>query len=144
MKNILSLIVLVLSLNLNAQNKIETDELFIKYKQEYEKNMDNRHLFKELEVKSQIFYEKIKLDVNRDFYKSKNKEKWLKKNFSRTGFQTIEEVEYAYIELKKLREEAEIRTRVILPIYNELLKKYNRDEIYQAVKDYIWNTNNID
>lgn len=143
MKIFLSLVTLIMiSMSINAQNKIENDELFIKYKEEYKKNLIDNQIAQQLEMKSQAFYKKIKTDVKRDFYKSKSKEKWLKKNISKTGFRTLQEAEYAYIELKRIQEENDSKTSVTLELYNELLNKYNREDIYQAVKDYIWTVNN--
>lgn len=138
MKNIFIIIVFIFSININAQSKIENDELFARYKKEYIKQSENRQVASEFDAKSQAFHEKMNSDKKRGFYKSKNKGKWLKKNISKTGFQNLEEAEYAYAEVRRLEDELRNRGKVVKELYEELLKKYDREVIFEAVKNNVW------
>lgn len=138
MKSIFIIIVFIFSININAQSKIENDELFQNYKREYIKLSENRQVASDFDVKSQAFHEKMNSDKKRGFYKSKSKEKWLKKNFSKTGFQNLEAAEYAYTEMKRLEGELSNRGSAVKKLYEELLKKYDREVIFEAVRNNVW------
>lgn len=136
---ILYVAVLMLSFSINAQTStIENDPLFDQYAKAYKTSSQSGN-GKNYETAFINFYNKF--NSNKEytkFEKSNNKERWLEKNFSKIKFQTSAEALNAYQEIERLKSLLEKDSNEVIALYNELLKKYDREVIYSTVKAKVW------
>ncbi len=134
MKKFIYIIILMASVNIYAQNAIETDELFLKYEQEYLKassSEDGRNY----ELANKNFNSKFNDYKQRNkFQKSKDKERWLSKNVSKTEFGSVDESLQAYKNMIELSTLIRDRNNNIQEIRNELLKKYDATLIWETLQ----------
>jgi len=134
MKKLISIIILIASVNIYAQNAIETDELFLKYEQEYLKT-GNSEDGRNYELANKNFTSKFN-DYKQwgKFVKSKDKERWLSKNFSKTEFGSANEALQAYKDMVESSTLIRERNNAIQEIRNELLKKYDETLIWETLQ----------
>jgi|GEM_PF-1939459 len=134
MKKFIYIIILMASVNIYAQNGIETDELFLKYEQEYLKtgrSEDGRNY----ELANKNFYSKFNDYKERNkFKKNKDKERWLSKNISKTKFGSADEALQAYNDMVNFDKSLKERNNAIQEIRNELLKKYDETLIWETLQ----------
>jgi len=139
MKKIIYITVLMLSFSINAQTStIKNDALFDQYVKAY-KTASQSGNGKNYETALQNFY--AKFNNNKEFIKfekNNNKERWLGKNFSKINFQTSEDALSTYREIEKLKDLLEMESNEVISLYNELLKKYDREVIYSTMKTQVW------
>src|SRR5690606_9495858 len=134
MKKLIYIIILIASANIYAQNAIETDELFLKYEQEYLK-AGNSEDGRNYELANKNFNSKFNDYKQRNkFQKSKDKERWLNKNFSKTEFGSATEALQAYKDMVNFDKTLKERNNAIQEIRNELLNKYEDTLISEALK----------
>ena len=134
MKKLIYIIILIASTSIYAQNAIETDELFLKYEQEYLKT-GNSEDGRNYELANKNFYSKFNDYKQRNkFQKSKNKESWLSKNVSKTEFGSANEALQAYKDMVELSTLIRDRNNAIQEIINELLKKYDETLIWETLQ----------
>ena len=134
MKKLISIIILIASVNIYAQNAIETDELFLKYEQEYLKT-GNSEDGRNYELANKNFTSKFNDYKQRNkFQKSKNKESWLSKNVSKTEFGSANEALQAYKDMVESSTLIRERNNAIQEIRNELLKKYDETLIWETLQ----------
>ena len=134
MKKLIYIIILMASLNIYAQNAIETDELFLKYEQEYLKAGSSKDGYN-YELANKNFTSKFN-DYKQwgKFVKSKDKERWLSKNFSKTEFSSADEALQAYNDMVNFDKSLKERNNAIQEIRNELLKKYDETLIWETLQ----------
>ncbi|SEH99334.1 hypothetical protein SAMN02927937_02604 [Paenimyroides aquimaris] len=134
MKKLIYIIILMASLNIYAQNAIETDELFLKYEQEYLKAVSSED-GRNYELANKNFNSKFNDYKQRNkFQKSKDKERWLSKNFSKTEFSSADEALQTYKDMVELSTLIKDRNNAIQEIRNELLKKYDETLIWETLQ----------
>jgi len=134
MKKLIYIIILIASTSIYAQNAIETDELFLKYEQEYLKT-GNSEDGRNYELANKNFYSKFNDYKQRNkFQKSKNKESWLNKNFSKTKFGSVNEALQAYKDMVNFDKSIKERINSTQEIRNELLKKYDETLIWETLQ----------
>src|SRR5690606_15185390 len=134
MKKLIYIIILIASTSIYAQNAIETDELFLKYEQEYLKT-GNSEDGRNYELANKNFYSKFNDYKQRNkFKKSKNKESWLNNNFSKTKYGTVNEALQAYKDMVNFDKSIKERINSTQEIRNELLKKYDETLIWETLQ----------
>ena len=137
MKNLIYSIILIASSSIYAQGGIENDALFLKYEQEYLK-MGTSNLGLEYEQANQDFYSKFTDYKERNkFGKSKDKEKWLDRNYKKTAFSSAKEALGSYNNLLKATEAVDKMSNNVQEIRNELLKKYDVNLIWETLQNRI-------
>lgn len=133
MKKLIYIIILVASTSIYAQNAIETDELFLKYEQEYLK-IDNS-VINNYERAIKNFYSNFdNYKQKNKFEQSKDKKLWLSKNVSKTKFNSVNDALEAYNNLISSREVIDKINNTIEEIRNELLKKYDETVIWETLQ----------
>ena len=139
MKNLIYSIILIASSNIYAQSGIENDALFLKYEQAY-LEMGSSNLGRDYEQSSQSFYSKFTDYKERNkFSKTKDKEKWLSKNYKKTAFASSLEAVNSYNNMVNAQEAINKSSNDIQEIRNELLKKYDVNLIWQTLQSRIKN-----
>ncbi len=137
MKNLIYSIILIASSSIYAQSGIENDALFIKYEQAY-LQIGVSNLGRDYEQSNQNFYSKFTDYKERNkFSKSKDKEKWLSKNYKKTAFGSAAEAMNSYTAMVNAQEAINKESNDIQEIRNELLKKYDATLIWNTLQDRI-------
>lgn len=137
MKNLIYSIILIASSNLYAQSSIESDALFLKYEKAY-LEMGSSNLGRDYEQANQNFYSNFTDHKERNkFSKSKDKEKWLNKNYKKTSFVSSTEAVNSYTSMVNAQEAMDKMSNDIQVVRNELLKKYDVNLIWTTLQNRI-------
>lgn len=137
MKNFIYIIFLIASSSIYAQNTIESDALFLKYEQEYLK-LGSSTSGPEYELANKNFYSKFTDNkVKNKFEKTKDKQRWLEKNYKKTEFGSIAEAVSSYNDMLSLQDSINKVSNDIQEIRNELLKKYDVNLIWETLQTRI-------
>ena len=137
MKNLIYSIILIASSSIYAQSGIESDALFLKYEQEYLK-MGTSNLGRDYELANRNFYKNFTDHRERNkFSNSKDKEKWLNKNYKKTAFSSATEAVNSYTSMVNAQEAINKVSNDIQEIRNELLKKYDVNLIWATLQTRI-------
>lgn len=136
-KNIIYLLLLVISNNVYSQSSIVNDELYLKYEKEYFKyldSMDTQELQKIDEVEA-AFYKMFKDGkALKSFEKNKDQMRWLEKNFSKTKFSNAKEAQENYSDLFSMKQKQIEQGKVFSELLDELVKKYEPSLIWNTLK----------
>lgn len=136
-KNIIYLLLLVVSNNVYSQSSIIYDELYLKYEKEYFKylkSMDIQELQKIDEAEG-AFYKMFKDGkALKSFDKNKDQIKWLEKNLSKTKFLTVKDAQTSYFDLFRMKQKQIEQVRVFSELLGELVKKYEPALIWNTLK----------
>ena len=134
MKNLIYSIILIASSNIYAQSGIESDALFLKYEKAYLDMSTSRNV-EDYELASKNFYSKFTDYKERNkFSKSKDKEKWLNKNYKKTAFSSATEAVTSYTNMVNTQEAIDKVSNDIQEIRNELLKKYDVNLVWETLQ----------
>lgn len=137
MKNLIYSIILIASSNIYAQSGIESDALFLKYEKAY-LEMGSSNLGRDYEQANQNFYSNFTDYKERNkFSKSKDKEKWLSKNYKKTAFVSSTEAVNSYTSMVNAQEAIDKMSNDIQAVRNELLKKYDVNLIWTTLQNRI-------
>ncbi|SFN20523.1 hypothetical protein SAMN05421741_102101 [Paenimyroides ummariense] len=137
MKNLIYSIILIASSNIYAQSGIESDALFLKYEKAY-LEMGSSNLGRDYEQANQNFYSNFTDHKERNkFSKSKDKEKWLNKNYKKTSFVSSTEAVNSYTSMVNAQEAIDKMSNDIQAVRNELLKKYDVNLIWTTLQNRI-------
>ena len=137
MKNLIYSIILIASSNIYAQSGIESDALFLKYEKAY-LEMGSSNLGRNYEQANQNFYSNFTDHKERNkFSKSKDKEKWLNKNYKKTAFVSSTEAVNSYTSMVNAQEAIDKMSNDIQAVRNELLKKYDVNLIWTTLQNRI-------
>jgi len=117
MKNFIYSIVLIASTSIYAQNNIESDQLFLKYEQEYVKNLQSTAGFD---------YEQAYASFSQHFTDIKAREK--------TAFTSASEAVASYNNLLQIKATKDAASSNLIQMRSDLLKKYDGMLIYQTLK----------
>ena len=125
MRNFIYILVLIVSTNLYAQSGIENDEMFLKYEQEYLKSIYSSTAGPDYERAKKYFYDSFKDHRDRSkFTKTKDKERWLNKNYSKLNLNSATEALSLYNTFIESKELLDNNNKFVGGIRNELLKKF--------------------
>lgn len=137
MRNFIYIILLIASSSIYAQTGIENDALYLKYEQEY-LNLGTSKLGVTYEYANRDFYSQFQdYKVLHKFRGTKNKEKWLTKNFDKTNFKSADQALTAYNHLLDSKDALDKSIENMQQIRNELLKKYNENLIWETLQNRI-------
>lgn len=135
MKSIIYIIILIFSTGLYAQDAIETDELFLKYEKEYMNYSERRNYGIEYENANASFQSKFSDQKNsKAFAKSKNKERWLERNFSKIAFNSANEALDSYAKINQAKENLDRANNKLGDLHKELSKKYDVSLIWETLQ----------
>lgn len=135
MRNFIYILILIASTNLYAQNGIESDELFLKYEQEYLKSIYSSTAGPDYERANKYFYDCFKDYRDRSkFEKAKEKERWLIKNYSKLNVKDSTEALSLYKTFIESKELFDNNNKFVGNIRNELLKKYDERVIWETLQ----------
>lgn len=136
MKNILGAVLCIFSMNIYSQTtSIETDPLYLQFEKEYANLSASNSLAKDADIKISDFNIKLGTDKNRaKFYKDKDKERWLKKNISKTSFPSVEQALEDLNAVVKLQNELALSRSEVDKLKEELIKKYSSELIWSTLK----------
>jgi len=135
MKSIICVIILMFSTGLYAQSAIETDELFLRYEKEYINFSERRNYGMEYENAVGSFRSNFN-DPKRikAFENSKNKERWLQKNFSRTAFSSANEALDSFAKLNQAKQNLDLANNKLRDLHKELSEKYDVTLIWETLQ----------
>ena len=137
MRNFIYILVLIVSTNLYAQSGIENDELFLKYEQAY-LNMNSQNEFNNYEQATKNFYTSFVNYKDRSkFTKTKDKERWLNKNYSKLNLNSATEALNLYNALINSKAIIDSKNNVVEDTRNELLKKYDVNLVWETLQNRI-------
>ncbi|SRR5690606_3576648 len=137
MRNFIYILVLIVSTNLYAQSGIENDELFLKYEQAY-LNMNSQNEFNNYEQATKNFYTSFVNYKDRSkFTKTKDKERWLNKNYSKLNLNSATEALNLYNALINSKAIIDSKNKVVEDTRNELLKKYDVNLVWETLQNRI-------
>ena len=137
MRNFIYILVLIVSTNLYAQSGIENDELFLKYEQAY-LNMNSQNEFNNYEQATKNFYTSFVNYKDRSkFTKTKDKERWLNKNYSKLKLNSATEALNLYNALINSKAIIDSKNKVVEDTRNELLKKYDVNLVWETLQNRI-------
>ncbi|RRA91095.1 hypothetical protein [Paenimyroides viscosum] len=137
MRNFIYILVLIVSTNLYAQSGIENDELFLKYEQAY-LNMNSQNEFNNYEQAIKNFYTSFVNYKDRSkFTKTKDKERWLNKNYSKLNLNSATEALNLYNALINSKAIIDSKNKVVEDTRNELLKKYDVNLVWETLQNRI-------
>jgi len=135
MKSIIYIIILIFSTGLYAQSAIETDELFLKYEKEYVNSSERMNYGRDYENAITSFQSKFSDQKNsKAFAKSKNKERWLERNFSKTAFNSANEALDSYAKINQAKENLDRANNKLGDLHKELSKKYDVALIWETLQ----------
>ena len=135
MKSIIYIIILIFSTGLYAQSAIETDELFLKYEKEYVNSSERMNYGRDYENAITSFQSKFSDQKNsKAFAKSKNKERWLERNFSKIAFNSADEALDSYARLNQAKENLDRANNKLGDLHKELSKKYDVALIWETLQ----------
>ena len=97
-KNIICLALLMISANAFSQSKsIANDELYLKYEKAYVNyTSEVAPILHDLDNITRDFYNRMEGKTLENFYKSKDKVKWLNRNIKKTTFKDVNEALFLY------------------------------------------------
>ena len=135
MKSIICAIIVVFSTGLYAQTAIETDELFLKFEKEYVNFSERVNYGREYENTTGSFYSNFN-DPKRlkAFENSKNKERWLQKNFSKTAFSSANEALDSFAKLNQAKQNLDYANNKLGDLHKELSQKYDTTLIWETLQ----------
>lgn len=135
MKNILSAVLLIFSMNIYSQNiSIENDELYQQFEKEYKKISLNSTP-NDLDLRISSFNSKLGDKKNSSkFYKSKDKEQWLTKNVSKTKFISSQEAIADFNKINSLEAEQALIGQEARKLREELIKRYDSKLVWETLK----------
>ncbi len=137
MRNFIYILVLIVSTNLYAQSGIENDELFLKYEQAY-LNMNSQNEINNYEQATKNFYTSFVNYKDRSkFTKTKDKERWLNKNYSKLNLNSATEALNLYNALINSKAIIDSKNKVVEDTRNELLKKYDVNLVWETLQNRI-------
>ncbi len=137
MKNFIYAIILIASSSIYAQTSIENDALFLKYEQEYLR-IGTSNLGRDYELANRNFHTNFIDHKERNkFAKSKDKERWLTKNYKKTTFSSATEAVNAYNNMVNAKAALDKQTNEVQEIRNELLKKYDVNLVWETLQTRI-------
>ena len=135
MKSIIYIIILIFSTGLYAQSAIETDELFLKYEKEYVNSSERINYGRDYENAITSFQSKFSDQKNsKAFANSKNKERWLERNFSKIAFNSADEALDSYARLNQAKENLDRANNKLGDLHKELSKKYDVALIWETLQ----------
>jgi len=137
MKNIFYILLLICSTNVFAQSGIVTDELFLKYEKAYTEYVNSRKAtnFQNLDKMESDFYKSFKdIKALKSFQKSKKPAQWLEKNISKLTYSTVAEAVKSYNDISDIKEQNLADAKVHTDLLDQLLKKYDKQIIWDALK----------
>ena len=137
MKHILYIILLIFSSSVFAQSSIVTDELYLKYEKAYTNYHNSRDFqeYQKLDKMDGDFYKSFNnAKALNSYRKSKDPLKWLQKNLSKTTFSNIDEAHKLYNDILAIRQKLESEAMVHIELFNQLLKKYDSEIIWNTLK----------
>jgi|SRR5690554_1785020 len=139
MRKIFYILAFVFSTGMYAQAPIETDQLYLKYEAEYLNNADRTKYGQEYEQAASEFYMKFTNDQKRfkAFNDSKDKERWLQRNYSRLSFQSAQQAVDSYQNLLTAKQSLDDANNRLKVLYEELKTKYDHTLIWQTLQDRI-------
>ncbi len=138
MRNFIYILVLIVSTNLYAQSGIENDEMFLKYEQEYLKSIYSSTAGPDYERSKKYFYDSFKDHRDRSkFTKTKDKERWLNKNYSKLNLNSATEALNLYNALINSKAIIDSKNKVVEDTRNELLKKYDVNLVWETLQNRI-------
>lgn len=119
----------------SQNSSILSDELYLKYEAAYVDYVGKTApTLNNLDRTTMEFTSKFDDKATVSFNKSKDKIKWLKKNINKTSFENAEQAVSLYSTIKNFEDFQEESGRELTVALDELLKKYDRDAVYQALK----------
>jgi len=134
MKNFIYSIVLIASTSIYAQNNIESDQLFLKYEQEYVKNLQSTAGFDYEQAYASFSQHFTDIKAREKFFNSDDKLTWLTKNFKKTAFTSASEAVASYNNLLQIKATKDAASSNLIQMRSDLLKKYDGMLIYQTLK----------
>lgn len=138
MRNIICFILLVVASTVYGQNKpITSDELFLQYEAAYVAYQTNiSPLLSTLDKATGEFSNKFNNEkATSSFHKSKDKVKWLNKNFNKTSFKSATEAVSLYNIIAELQDSSNEKSKDVLILFEKLKLKYSNVEIHDALKE---------
>jgi len=126
---------------IQAQSQsIKSDPVFIQYENAYIKYVqDVNPILNELDILTRDFYGKFDHKQLNNFNKSGDKNKWLSKNWSKLKFDDLNQATFMYDSILRYKNFQNERSQLLTQYLNELLLKYDRNTIYNTLKDRIMN-----
>lgn len=133
MKNIICIVILMFATGLYAQSTIETNELYLKYEKEYINLTTSDYVTKYEEANREF---QMRFDNKRkgSFQKSKNKERWLQKNFSKTAFSSANEALDSFAKLNQAKQNLDLANNKLGDLHKELSEKYDVTLIWETLQ----------
>jgi len=133
MKNIICIVILMFATGLYAQSTIETNELYLKYEKEYINLTTSDYVTKYEEANREF---QMRFDNKRkgSFQKSKNKERWLQKNFSKTAFSSANEALDSFAKLNQAKQNLDLANNKLRDLHKELSEKYDVTLIWETLQ----------
>lgn len=139
MRTILCLLtIIIFSLNVQAQSdeSIEKDDLFLQYRESYI-DFKKQNYYKEYEISINNFVkELIGVKAKIDFHKAKDKERWLKKNISKTKFTSYELAIVTYNSMIESEKKLKTGQEEIVKLRENLLNKYDIKLVNETLSKY--------
>ena len=137
MKNLIYSVILIASSSIYAQSGIENDALYLKYEQAY-LNMGASNNGMNYELAAKDFNENFTDYKERNkFNKSKDKEKWLNKNYKKTAFTSAAAAVNSYNNMINAQDAINKVSNDVQEIRNELLKRYDVNLVWETLQTRI-------
>lgn len=129
-------LVLYVSCTLNTHGQIVQDKVYLDYEAAYIKyGNDVSPIIHELDVLSRDFNQKFDTKNYSKFLKSKDKEKWLTKNITKTNFLDINEALFMYNTLQEYQNFKLEKSTQLNVLYEALVSKYDKDVVFETLKE---------
>lgn len=139
MRKIFYILTFVFSTSLYAQASIETDQLYLKYEAEYLDNSDRAKYGRAYEESASDFQMKFGADQKRikAFNESKDKERWLQRNYSKLSFESAQQAVDLYNSMLTSKQNLDAANDRLKVLYEELKTKYDHTLIWQTLQNRI-------
>lgn len=139
MRKIFYILAFAFTIGMFAQAPIETDPLYLQYEAEYLNHGDRNKYGQEYEQAVNEFYLKFSNDQKRfkAFHDSKDKERWLERNYSRLAFQSAQQAVDSYQNLLTAKQNLDDANNKLKVLYEELKTKYDHTLIWQTLQNRI-------
>ena len=110
--------------------------MYLKYEKAYVNyTSEVAPILHDLDNITRDFYNRMEGKTLENFYKSKDKVKWLNRNIKKTTFKDVNEALFLYDSIEQYKSFQDEKSKELNNLLDQLLSKYDRDTIYFTLKD---------